>query len=229
MEKLNQNKEQFMNNYKYFLPTMLILFLTTFDSVALASTPDGSTPAEETVCDPLKADGITKGLYGLCVAFCEAQDFADVSDATTDAELIDLMKGAPSGKILAAYNRKKSTTDPGMPCIVETSSCPCFTDTELADMDGIHDGQTLADFNCRRNTDGLISAYEADPAPHISITVAPVSYAGPTNAGCIYQNRQVNQPDGIDRVLSIGSGTITSEEVDLCASKLSTQCALYGM
>jgi hypothetical protein len=218
-----------MNNYKLLLPTLLFTFLTIFDSAALATTTDGQTPADEIVCDSLKADGVTKGLYGLCVAFCEAQDFADVTETTTDSELLNLMKGAPSGKILAAYNRKKSATDPGMPCIVEASACPCFTDTEVADMDGVYDGQTLTDFNCRRNTDGLISVYEADPSPHISITVAPVSYAGPTNAGCMYQNRQINPPTGVDRVLTIGAGTITSEEVDICASKLSTQCAANGM
>ena len=46
----------------------------------MAQTPDGETPAEETVCDPLKADGITKGLYGLCVAFCEAQDYSALNN-----------------------------------------------------------------------------------------------------------------------------------------------------
>lgn len=218
-----------MNNYKFLLPTLLFTILTTLDSTALATTPDGQTPAEETVCDQLKADGVTKGLYGLCVAFCEAHDFADITEPTTDEELLNIMKGAPSGKILAAYNRKKSATDPGMPCIVEASSCPCFTDAELSDMDGVYDGQTLTDFNCRRNVDGLITAFEANPAPHTSITVAPVSYAGPTNAGCLYQNRQINPPTGVSRVLTIGAGTITSEEVDTCAAKLSTQCSVYGM
>ncbi len=41
---------------------------------ATASTPDGETPANEGVCDVLKMDGIHQGLYGLCVAYCEAQD-----------------------------------------------------------------------------------------------------------------------------------------------------------
>jgi len=41
---------------------------------AMDQTPDGETPANEGVCDALQADGTTKGLYGLCVAFCEAQD-----------------------------------------------------------------------------------------------------------------------------------------------------------
>jgi hypothetical protein len=46
-------------------------FLT---GAALAQTPDGQTPVNEGVCDELMESGITKGLFGLCVAFCEAQD-----------------------------------------------------------------------------------------------------------------------------------------------------------
>jgi len=34
-----------------------------------AKTPDGQTPAEETICDQYNG-----ALYGLCVAYCEAQD-----------------------------------------------------------------------------------------------------------------------------------------------------------
>lgn len=47
-----------------------------------ASTPDGETPAEETVCDNL--DGAE---YGLCTAFCEAMDchYHYDGDDTTEA------------------------------------------------------------------------------------------------------------------------------------------------
>ena len=39
---------------------------------AVAMTPDDATPANEDVCLDLK--NYTPGLYGLCVAYCEAQD-----------------------------------------------------------------------------------------------------------------------------------------------------------
>jgi len=86
---------------------------------SLASTPDGQTPANEGVCDVLKMDGITKGLYGLCVAYCEAQD------------LNDMNKEPPSTRILANYNKKKQSGDPDMPCLEPPPNCPCWTPAEL--------------------------------------------------------------------------------------------------
>ncbi len=44
-------------------------FLTIWTGTARADTPDGQTPAEETVCD-----GQTGAAYGLCNAYCEAMD-----------------------------------------------------------------------------------------------------------------------------------------------------------
>jgi hypothetical protein len=100
----------------------LLFGMTLFNSTAIALTPDGETPADtpanEGVCDVLMADGITKGLYGLCVAYCEAQD------------LDQLNKEPPNTKILDNYNKKKQATDPGMPCVA--TGCPCWTDEQLA-------------------------------------------------------------------------------------------------
>jgi len=39
--------------------------------IAGAQTPDAQTPAEEEACDKYKDEGAR---YGLCVAYCEAQD-----------------------------------------------------------------------------------------------------------------------------------------------------------
>ena len=52
-----------MKLYAIVFTTIVLLMFAL--SVA-AETPDGQTPAEETVCDPLREDGTTKGLYGLC-------------------------------------------------------------------------------------------------------------------------------------------------------------------
>lgn len=37
-----------------------------------SGTPDGQPPAEEIICDP--AAGLRGAAYGLCVAYCEAND-----------------------------------------------------------------------------------------------------------------------------------------------------------
>lgn len=100
----------------------------------LAQTPDGDTPAQETVCDVLREDGITKGLYGLCVAFCEAQDWTSEGETITPDELAELEGAAPSGKILANYNKRKTDADPGMPCVRVEESCPCWTGLEFDDI-----------------------------------------------------------------------------------------------
>jgi len=63
--------------------------------------------------------GGTPGLYGLCVAYCEAQDLDIVGD-----------KEAPSNKILANYRKKMQAGDPDMPCV--KVPCPCWTEAELA-------------------------------------------------------------------------------------------------
>jgi len=90
--------------------------LSLLSTATLASTPDGETPANEGVCDPLK--GGTGGLYGLCVAYCEAQD------------LDSFEKEPPRSKILQNYNKKKQAGDPDMPCM--QVPCPCWSGAELA-------------------------------------------------------------------------------------------------
>ena len=46
-------------------------------------TPDGSPPAEEQVCDTAGISGVA---YGLCIAFCEAND-CDMTDRPYCAKL----------------------------------------------------------------------------------------------------------------------------------------------
>lgn len=88
---------------------------------AIAETPDGETPANEGVCDVVKSG--TPGLYGLCVAYCEAQDLDIVGDKET-----------PNNKILGNYRKKMQPGDPDMPCL--KVPCPCWTDAELAAITG---------------------------------------------------------------------------------------------
>ena len=114
----------------------MIIVLLMFALPVAAETPDGQTPAEETVCDPLRDDGITKGLYGLCVAFCEAQDVTERTTPLTPEALDALKIEVPSGRILGNYNKRKQESDPEMPCVLVQEACPCFTKQELQSIDG---------------------------------------------------------------------------------------------
>jgi len=95
---------------------VLLTGLAGISGSVMASTPDGETPANEGVCDVLI--GATPGLFGLCNAYCEAQD------------LDEFDKEPPRTKILANYNKKKDAGDPDMPCM--QIPCPCWTAEELA-------------------------------------------------------------------------------------------------
>lgn len=101
------------------LCSVVLAGVVGLSSPVIASTPDGETPANEGVCDPLKLDGITKGLYGLCVAYCEAQDLDVVGD-----------KEPPNSKILGNYRKKMNPGDPDMPCLA--TPCPCWDEAEIA-------------------------------------------------------------------------------------------------
>ena len=118
--------------------------------MAFAQTPDGETPANEGVCDELQYNS-TSGLYGLCVAFCEAQDAEATFDPTT-GEITFAEDARPSNpKLLEIYNRKKTEYDPPMPCVnVVEAGCPCWTEAEIAAIGT--DGQFCLRDNPRNST-----------------------------------------------------------------------------
>ena len=101
---------------------ILILGLLVLGPV-WAGTPDGSTPPNEGVCDVLAYH--TPGLYGLCIAYCEAHD-ADLISPNGDLENLNV----PNRKILENYRKKMKTGDPDMPCV--QTPCPCWSAEELA-------------------------------------------------------------------------------------------------
>lgn len=111
--------------------TLLVFVAATFATLgsvpASAQTPDGQTPAEETVCDVLI--GATPGLYGLCVAYCEAHDADILSPGGDPAEL-----NVPNRMILENYNKKKTEFDPLMPCVqqAQDENCACWTADQLS-------------------------------------------------------------------------------------------------
>jgi hypothetical protein len=72
-------------------------------------------PPQDGVCSELK--GGTPGLFGLCVAFCEAQDLGEAGEIDTNESAMSL---------LANYDRKRRAGDPDMPCLAPEASCACW-------------------------------------------------------------------------------------------------------
>lgn len=112
-----------LNWFEVALGIMVIGFMTV--SVTKAQTPDGETPAEESVCDPLQAKDVTPGLYGICIAFCEAQDWERCLDNPDTC-------GQSAAALLEAYENRRSPADPDMPCVISASQCPCWDGSTTA-------------------------------------------------------------------------------------------------
>lgn len=175
-------------------------FLLCFAVVgqATAQTPDGETPANEDVCDGLI--GATPGLYGLCVAFCEAQD------CEPDFSLDDPFENCnPSGqKILERYNARKQENEPDMPCL--QTPCPCWNSDEVT---ATLDPPIIALENCFSGggNDQWLQA-TADLTTYVAGMQTAV---GEDFRVCTFVLRDEEFGTNISRAFSI-----TAEEYDIC-------------
>lgn len=140
------------------------LILCVSGSALAQGTPDGVTPANEGVCDVLI--GGTPGLYGLCVAYCEAQD------CDFEAAISNQCK-PPRQPVLNNYNKRRRVGDPEMPCVQVETECPCWTSAELAIVDA-------PDPNACLNTPNF--AFIADATSATDQAVASISL-GPGSDG----------------------------------------------
>jgi hypothetical protein len=119
---------------------LVCVALAMFVLPAAAQTPDGVTPANEGICDPL-ADA-TPGLQGLCVAMCEAQACEAELDTNTGKVVYNPSCSPASDQLFRNYNKivkrnvekaaAEDRVDPPMPCV--KVACPCWTEIELDDI-----------------------------------------------------------------------------------------------
>jgi hypothetical protein len=168
---------------------------------AVASTPDGLTPANEGICDPLME--ATKGLYGLCVAYCEAQDL----------DLVD--RNPPSTQILANYNRKKQDSDPTMPCV--HAPCPCWTVEQFAAI--TIDGQAQY---CDRASTASTTIFDNTSDSETELRSATSSTYDGRRLSCSYIDNNT-QP------ITNNFQRITSEEAGICHAMVIQACDDLGL
>ena len=79
--------------------------------------------------------GQPKGFTVCAWPFVRAHDAASIDGPITLEDLEALEESAPSGKILTNYNKRKTDSDPDMPCIKVEEPCPCWTQAELDEID----------------------------------------------------------------------------------------------
>ncbi len=181
--------------------------MTLFAVPALSQTPDGETPAVETVCDPLK--NATPGLYGLCVAFCESHD-GDIDPETNEPR----DNSVANEKILENYNRKKTAGDPDMPCL--RVGCPCFDAVDLAALDDL----TVC------STPGKIEGvFLSNVVPRGCNLDRALAASGPTGLRCAYQDTD----PATCQILTSTSFQTTLDEFTTCRDLLLAEAALRGI
>ena len=93
---------------KTYIKSLFVIAMLAFFSTPLVA---------DDVCDELFT--ATDGLYGLCNAFCVAQDCGSYAPGEEPNSCT---------KILANYNKKRTEDDPQMPC---ATACPCWGMAEL--------------------------------------------------------------------------------------------------
>ncbi|HYQ70324.1 MAG TPA: hypothetical protein VET88_00195 [Gammaproteobacteria bacterium] len=197
-----------MHPLKVSLLSLVLAGLSLFGSAVLAITPDGETPANEGVCDGLM--GGTPGLYGLCVAFCEAQDCEATLDPATG--LIEFEPGCKTSdiRLLERYNSRKEPTDPDMPCVnVAANECQCWSSEELY---GLANFETLF---CDESPPGWALTGR---------TLAPwkVEYAVATPTDCLYHGADANGEE------ATRYQTLDGESAGVCISTIKTECTYRG-
>jgi len=213
-----------------FLLTFAISMVAT--SATLAGTPDGITPNDEMVCDVLKADGTTKGLYGLCIAYCEAIDSPE--DLATPEKIAALPR--PSYKLLANYNKKRASAgdvDPQMPCATyyEESACPAWTFDQINSVGtyvaSASEGNYQirvddAEYESSGDRELLDMEYMSDPANNTLVTnfvqITDRPSRGENKIGMFYN---VESRNGIfTRNVYNAVHNMTAEEYDACEADI---------
>lgn len=202
----NPEEEDPMIVIKSLIPMGLTVAL-----VALASSGTSAQAANEGVCDVLH--GTTKGLYGLCVAFCEAQDCTPTFDETTGELTFPKHCPPSSPKTLAKYNSRKLDGDPDMPCInVEPGGCPCWTEAEI---------DLVADGDLRFCQDApTLTILQGEDAVAVLSTELAAAVINDSTTNCTYWERT---PDEVYRYQAVDQ-----DQYAVCRDSVKAECGDRG-
>lgn len=227
------------------VPILLLLSIVFFVVVPANANPRDDQSAAHAKSDQVSAcadlRGGTKGLYGLCVAFCAQRDQSNVNMN----DIQSVRSAAPNLELLTAYNDRKTESDPDMPCMIDddgdsddggeppppVTSCGCWSDDELLAIDGVLDPipGMAPDAICtsNQNENGIYEAqiYEGYNlgADLELVGTSAFAYASPdgsdTAQGCMFRS-----PTAGDRNFPLERRA----EAEYCMQAIVAQCAAIG-
>jgi hypothetical protein len=181
-----------------------------------------AAPPNQGVCAPLKAPGVTSGLYGLCVAYCEALDCPNVTAGATA-----LRRGCkpPDKGVLANYNRLRKASDPQMPCI--KSGCPCWTQNELSPIGMSYTPHVVDLFRDEFGGTSDLALVEnrvaTDAFPYGAFQVAEVDQFADGTFVCRYFNADfAPDPNPPTPIIRVQEG-ISSADANVCRAQIEKQ------
>lgn len=164
----------------YFFLVLLLASLPLLSNQAWSKTPDGKTPAEELTCV-----GLSGAAFGLCNAFCEAQDcnIMDPSDW-----------GKSCHELLGNYQEETGVGGPpcfcGGGCALEFDACldACADDDDPCCEIDCRNASSQCNFrccfqNCRVSTARCIARCDGDP-DCIDLCISPC-FCGVMHELCI--------------------------------------------
>ena len=143
-----------------------------------------ATP-HEGVCDGLQS--ATPGLFGLCLALCEAHG------CEPDFNQLDPFAGCnPSDPTLVdRYDALKSFADPPLPCVVEEGGCPCFTQ-EMVDAIPTPYSQCIIDYEFSPGSGFFTTnVFHGIQAPG-EVRIAAQATVGPGDGSCVWADSSVD-------------------------------------
>ena len=232
----------------------LVALLTLLYALpASARSPHGALHAKERICDALKARGVTRGLHGLCVSYCEAHDSDSAGtsgQAHSHGKHFSRGWSRRSNHILAHYNRLKKRGDPEMPCNSEPAAdpdpapapvvqvCPCWTPAQADSIDGaLSDGSAALAWSAQSGTDVCGATPEF---PYINekglvggvteqtfIRAASLVSGDTDFSECQYYS--LVGGGTVNMTLSIRNGNLTAEQLNACLADVIARQGALGV
>lgn len=109
-----------------------IPILASLASIMSVAAPVHGQAENEGVCDELKADGVTKGLYGLCLAVCGDPDCDPEFNPSTGEATFGPECRPSNSTLLDRYVARMTASDPYPPCVnVSVGGCLCWSEEEI--------------------------------------------------------------------------------------------------